>query len=148
MRTAAVATLNPGSPKQDRNGLHHDLDIEPKAPVLDVLQVELHVAFKRWVRTRSDLPKPGNSRRDIQSPQMFEQIAFEVRHRMWPRTNHAHFAFEYIPQLWEFIKTVAPQKTAKPSDARVVPNLEKRPLPLIAVTQFLPQLVRSRNHGA
>ena len=55
---------------------------------------------------------------------MLQAILLEVIDGMRPRTHHAHFAPQYVPQLRQFIQAIAPEKLADRGDARVGGDLE------------------------
>src|SRR2546423_9218291 len=79
---------------------------------------------------------------------MFDGISGKVIQRMRSRTHQTHFAFKYVPELWQFIEAIAAQKSPDRSDTRIICDLEKRPLPLIPRSQLVFQRVRISNHGA
>src|SRR2546430_8223365 len=99
--------------------LTENAHVKPQIPVLDVLNIQCDVAFKRRITTGRNLPQSGNSGDEIESPQMLEFVLADVINRVRARTDQAHVAEQHIPQLGKFVQAVAPQESSQLRDSRV-----------------------------
>src|SRR4029077_15746732 len=80
-------------------GSSQDFDIDPEAPVLDVLEIQRDVRFKRRIAPCLHLPQAGDAGLHVEPPQMLDGVAFVIVEwmRAWP--NQAHVAEQYVHQL-------------------------------------------------
>src|ERR1700733_2199758 len=67
---------------------------------------------------------------------------------MRPRSDDAHFATDYVPQLRQFIEAGATQPSAKASNAWVFLEFEERALALVFGAEFFLARIRVNTHRA
>src|SRR5208282_1718712 len=79
---------------------------------------------------------------------MFLGIGADVIQRMRPGSNHAHLAFQDVPQLWKLVQTVTAQQSSDTRDSRIVGDLEEWPRSLIVLSECVFQIVGIPHHGA
>src|SRR5438477_7274046 len=127
------------NPKLHTTSLHHhgnrfvqNPQIHPQIPCLDIFQVEFHVSLKRRIATRGYLPQAGQSRGDVEPPEVGQTVVLNVTARMRPWSYQTHVTSQHVPELWHFIQTVTAQETANVCDTRVILDFEKCALALVA----------------
>src|SRR5579863_10593362 len=79
----------------------------------------------------------GDSWSNGQHQLLLRRVLQHFVHHLWPRTNHAHVAKEYVYQLGEFVELVLPQESAGPGDTTV-----------IAGSLGSPKFLRILDHGS
>src|SRR6266702_8498702 len=105
----------------------NDLDVEPEAPVLHVVQIELDAAHHLFdavgfAAIAVDLRPPGDARLDPVAVHVaLHQILVDVVvfERMRTRTHHRHLAAQHVDELRQLVEAGAPQERADRGDARV-----------------------------
>ena len=119
-----------------------------KTPVLDISKVELHAGFEGRIAARSHLPEPSDAGLNVETPQIFGTVEFNVVERVRARANQAHVTADYVKDLREFINAEFPQPRARRRNPRIVLHLKKGAAALVHRPQALFSLVRISNHGA
>src|SRR5579863_1036647 len=127
--------LYPASVQNHGDCLVQNLEVSPDGPGPYVFQIESQTAFKRWIATRGNLPQSGKPWRYIQTLQIAEIVALEIIEWMRPRPHQAHFTPHYVPELRQFIQTVAAEKSSDTGNPGIVDHFEKWPLAFVAGTQ-------------
>src|ERR1700677_862900 len=67
-------------------------------------------------------------------------------HRPW--THQGHIAYEYVPELRQFIDRCLTQDSSQGSNPRIVLNLENGPRGFVQVLQTVEQSLGLPDHGA
>src|SRR4029077_7371993 len=93
----------PFSTKNRGNRLQQNFRVECEAPVLDVLQIEMHVGFKGRIAPRSDLPESGETRLHVETAKILDAIELEIVERVWARAHQAHVAANHVDQLGKLV---------------------------------------------
>src|SRR5258708_35401274 len=96
------------------DGAQRDFQIEPKAPVLDVFEVERHVGVKGRIATRGDLPQASEARFHVEAAKVLDVVALEVVNGVGARAYKAHVATQDVPELRDFVEA----QLAQPPPAR------------------------------
>ena len=65
-----------------------------------------------------------------------------------PRAHQAHLPFQDVPELGQFIQIGIPQELAQPGDARVMGDLEHRPVGFVQVANPALDVFSLLHHGA
>src|SRR5947208_10251507 len=127
--------------------LAENAHVKPQIPVLDVLNIQCDVAFKRRITPGRNLPQPGNSGNEIESPQMLEFVLADVINRVRARPDQAHVAEQYVPQLRQFVQAVAPKESSQLRDSGVIRDFEKRSLAFVFDAEFVLEGFGVGDHG-
>ena len=110
------------------DGQKNNLDIEPEAPLADVLQIELDAFFHFFQRVgfaapAVDLRPAGDARLHL----MAQHVAFNqravllvMRHRVRTRANNRHPAGKDVDKLRQLVQRGAAQEVPHAGDARIV----------------------------
>src|SRR5665647_442699 len=82
--------------KNDRDGLQHDLHVEPERPVVEIFEVELHPLLKGDVVPAVDLPEARDARLHREPSPLPILVLFYLVGDGRPRTDDAHVADENV----------------------------------------------------
>lgn len=99
------------------NGSHEDLEIVPETAVLQIEQVEIHLAAETFdvvVVTVDDLSKTRETRLQAQSVDVvgdFGRECFDEFRPLWAGANQRHFTTQNVPQLWQFVQACLAKKS-------------------------------------
>src|SRR4051812_40091408 len=122
-RAPSRSGLSAGTPIADE-GHEHDLEIEQRAPILQVPEIALDALAEIGVAAQPlDLRPAGDARRGIVACVVVHDLVLEVLDELRPlraRSDQAHFAAQHVPELRQLIDVPAPQKGADPQPARIV----------------------------
>ena len=143
-------SLRASADENDRDGAEEDLDIEPKRPVVDVLEVEAHpVGEFIDLIAAADLPQAGEAGLDAEAAAMGEILeAPGLVHWQGPRADEAHGSLEDVEQLGQFVEAEPPQEAADRRDARIVGDLEHRATHLVHGRKLVLALLGVGDHRA
>src|SRR6266404_5093798 len=108
-------------PHDRKKRLDQYLDVEPKAPIIDVPQIKLYTLCDAFDRRRLAscsvaLCPTGDARLDVMAKGVIAQNTFEivvVCQRMWARSNQRHFTPQNIQDLGQLIDTCRSQQPSK-----------------------------------
>src|SRR4029077_3480372 len=128
-------SLSSTSLQNHGNRLVQNLEVAPQGPLLDVFQIECQPALKGRVPPRRHLPQTGKPRRNVETLEVANLVAFEIVDRMRTRAYQAHFSSHDVPQLRQLIQAVATEEATHACNARIIRHLEERSFPLVAETQ-------------
>lgn len=81
------------------NGPDHDLEISPQAPVLDIINVQLHHIVKADFIAAADLPQAGTAGLDQQALLIIVGVLIEFARQARARADQAHGSAQNVPQL-------------------------------------------------
>src|SRR5277367_6405654 len=119
-----------GSPKKN-------FDVQPDGPRTRVLQIHADHVVKLCAAATINLPQSGYTRLDFQNAATVPSVVgLELILDRRARPNQRHFAYQHIPELWDFIQTRLAQNAANRSDARIFLNLERRRRCSIAIRRL------------
>src|SRR4051794_16410646 len=125
-------------------------EIEPRRPVLGVVQIESPHLVEREVTAAVDLPQPGQSRRHEQALSMPILVNRDLVWELGPWSDNTHFTLEDIYELRKFIQAPSPHRFPDFGKPRVVGQLEKARV--LILTKFRVQLstllFRAVDHAA
>ena len=117
--------------EDDGDGAPDEDDVEPDVPVADVPGVHLDAFVVGRIAAAAGLPHAGDTGAD-------HVEVFDVRAVFWDfglddgaRADEAHFPFEDVEELGQFVEAGLAQEGAALGDARVVLQLEF-PFPFFA----------------
>ena len=102
-----------------------NLDIGPKAGRPDILFVHSHPLIKSNVAISIDLPNASHSRCDVQSSPLPIGASLRFVNGKWTRSYQRHFPFKDIHKLRSFVEAAFPKKRTKPSQSRIILDLER-----------------------
>ena len=134
--------------QDDLDGFQEELEIEPEAPVVDVVQIEPDdlVEVLNSVAA-ADLPHPRNARLDADAPAVPVLIMPDFRARGGACSDQAHLPLEDVPELGKFVQTGPAQKFPDQRDPRVVPDFEDGAGHLVPIKKLPFSPFRSGAHG-
>ena len=125
------------------------LQIQQEILVTDVLNVQGNPVIKRNVVTVIlDLPVAGQTGNDELAQLVIAVVLGYFFGQCGTGTDNGHIALKYVPKLGQFIQTGAADKTADPSDPRVVLNLERGTVLFVLQLQRGLQLIGVDYHAA
>src|SRR5690606_7547085 len=130
------------------NGAQQDLHIEPRRPVLRIVQVEVNHLVERQVASPVHLPQPGQAG-PHQEPLLLPLLILldlARQGRAWP--DEAHIAPQDIDQLRQLVETELPQVFPDAGQARIVRVLEDPSVTTDGPDQLRPLLVRIGDHAS
>src|SRR5258708_39550316 len=136
------------SPKHFQYGLQQNLGIQKRAPIIYILEIQLHVLLERRISACRYLPEAGNSRKSFQTAQVFQLILIIVVNRVRPGADHAHVALEHIKDLGKFVNTELAKDNTYARNAGIIGNLECGAIAFIQVAQIVFARVRIHHHRA
>src|ERR1035437_71469 len=89
-------------------GAPKNLKVQPKRPVVNVLQVQPHPVLEiADIVAPADLPEAGEARLDSQPPPMGQVIEpLDFVHRQRARADQAHLATQHVEKLGELVEAV------------------------------------------
>ena len=130
---------------------HHDGEVGPDVPVVDVLTVQLDPFVVVHVIAAADLPQARQASGDTEvvlARGGVIAVQFLPNHRTG--TDDAHVTAQHIPQLRQFVEAGLADEATDTGDARIVLQLEVA-VPFgtrigIRVEQMLQHFVRVRHH--
>src|SRR5207253_6082595 len=112
--------LGSAAPAEDRrNRAQQDLQIEPRRPVVDILEIELHPAVEVDLVAAADLPQTRQSRLHRQPPAMPPVVRRHFLRNRRPRADETHVALEHVPELRELVERELAQHAADRRHARI-----------------------------
>ena len=100
--------------KHRRQGLQHQLQIEPIIAASNIRQVHLKLFRKRQSAPTRNLPNASQAGFNQESLHIVERVAFDFLHNRRPRPNDAHAAAQHVPQLGHFVEARPAQDSADP----------------------------------
>ena len=100
-------------------------------PVLEVEEVEPHEVVEAEVRAAGDLPEAGHARQHEVALAVPALEPLEVAQRQRPRADEAHLAAQDVPELRDLVEREPAQHRADGRHARVLADLEERPVGLV-----------------
>jgi len=106
--------------EDDPEGAGKDDDIQPDGPVTDVEFVQADAFFVGGVIATGDLPHAGDARFDLGVEFVAIVVAAYFVFNDGPGTDQAHFAFQHVPELGEFVEAVFAQISANASYSGVI----------------------------
>ena len=107
-----------------RDGLEHDLEVEPERPLIDVGQVQLHPGLEIDLVASADLPDAGDPRLHREPAPLPALVLGDLVGDGRPRTDHAHVAHQHVPELGKLVQASLAQHAAHRRDAWILLNLE------------------------
>jgi len=125
-------------PDQDHlDGFQENLDVEPQAPVFDVLDVQPGDLVEiRDPVPPADLPKTREPGLDADPLAMPVLVLLDLVRGRGPGPDEAHLAAENVPELGEFVKARFPQEPSDPCDPGILPDLKHGAVHLVLLQQF------------
>lgn len=99
-------------------------EVQPQVPVVDVPAVHLHTLGVRDIASAACLPHAGDTGKDSVIFCNIFPVPGNFRLHDWSRSYEAHFAFQHIPELGEFVEAGFPEESAALCDAGVVFQFE------------------------
>ena len=123
----------PRSSKNDPYGSEKDFEIQSQTPVANVLLIEVNAILEGWIPARRNLPKPRQTRRNIKPAKVFQGVLGELAAGWRSGPNEAHFTFEDIPKLRQFINTELPEIFADTRKPWISGNLEQDSIAFVQV---------------
>ena len=110
--------------QDDGDGAPNEDDVEPDVPVADIPGIHLDAFFISRVAATAGLPHAGDAR-------AYHAEVFDIRAVFGDfglndgsRTDEAHFAFEDVEQLRQFVQAGFSQESSALGDARVIFQFE------------------------
>jgi len=79
-----------------------------------------------------NLPQTRDPGFHVEAPELLKFVVVDLVDRMRPRSNQAHLSAQHVPELREFVETVAADDTADAGDPGVVIDFEYRSFSLVA----------------
>src|SRR5207253_6640442 len=93
-----------------------DLQVEPKRPALDVVEVVLDALLERRIPAQAvDLRPAGHARLDLVAQHVARDLASELvdeERPLGPRSDEAHLTTENVKELRQFVEAPSAQKGA------------------------------------
>lgn len=110
--------------QHNRYGSPDEYDVEPDVPVADVPGIHLDPFVIGGITAAAGLPHAGDAGTD--HVEVFDVFAVFGNFGLdnGARADEAHFSFEDVEQLWQFVQACLAQECATPGDARVVFEFE------------------------
>lgn len=107
-----------------RHGSPQQYHIQPDAPVVDVPAVHLHSFGIVYIASPAGLPHAGDTGKD--GIVFFNEFVISLHFRLHDgsRSYEAHFAFQHVPELGEFVEAGLSKEGAALCDAGIVFQLE------------------------
>src|SRR5918995_4314180 len=118
------------------HGLEDYRDVEPKGPVLYVVEVQADHVLEGEVAPAADLPVPADARYRRQAHLVPLGHPLEVPHGQRPRPDQAHLPQQHVYELGQLVYAPTPDELADPRDARVVLHLEDGAVGLVLGLQL------------
>src|SRR5579864_6635963 len=122
------------------DGFEKYLSIEPERPAVDVGEVKLHPAIEVELAAAFERPQASHTGAHAQTTPLPRLVLLDLfgQWRSW--SDKRHVSAQNVPQLRQFIETGTAQPSAHGSAARIVSDLENRPIYFIQMlklgTQF------------
>src|SRR4030095_9817228 len=138
------------SPAQHENGgVEQDHHVEPEGGPLHVFDVVLDPLLEILARLARalELPQACDSRSHAQSQVAPRRTELVLVIGAGSGPDQTHFAAHHVPELRQFVKIGFAQKSSDPRDARIVLDVDLRPIALV-VGELPRHLMRIRPHGA
>src|SRR5437763_3049324 len=114
---ARPALVRAGEERERRAG--EDLQVEPRAAVLDVPEVELDPLVPRELRPAVHLRPAGQARLDLETASLPRGVLVDLVAEGRARADQAHVAADDVPELRELVEGEAAQGAADLRDPRV-----------------------------
>ena len=112
--------------EDDGDGAPDEDDVEPDVPVADVPSVHLDAFFIGRVAAAAGLPHACDARADHVEIFDVRAVFGDFVLDDGPRADEAHFPFEDVEELGQFVEAGLAQEGAALGDARVVLQFEFR----------------------
>ena len=110
--------------EDDGDGAPDEDDVEPDVPVADVPGVHLDAFVVGRVAAAAGLPHAGNARADHVEVFDVRAVFGDFGLDDGPRADEAHFPFEDVEELGQFVEAGLAQESTAPGDARIVLQFE------------------------
>ena len=131
-------SVRPAPRQQYPERLHQDLDVQPQAPLVDVLDIQAdHLVEIPDLVPSAHLPQAGDSRLDADPLAVLVLVPGDLLRRRRARPHQAHLPSQHVPELGQLVQAHPAEKLADPCDARIVPHLEEGPVHLVQRDQLL-----------
>src|SRR6516165_8320312 len=114
--------------QHDGNRLEKDLAVKGGRPIIDVFQVKFHDASELESAAPFQRPKASESRRHTQPAPLPPLVLLYFLRQGRARAYEGHVALEDVKQLGQFVQTEPAHETSCRRAARIVPDLEPRPV--------------------
>src|SRR5262249_21718856 len=124
------------------------LEILPKRTRADILEVHADPVREGYGTAAADLPEASQTGRYIQAPPQPALTGLGLRARQRPRADQRHISTNNIPELRQLIQAGFAQNTTQGSHARILFDLERRPVLLIKGHEIRLPGLGVNHHGA
>ena len=113
------------------DGLQQEIDVLTHAPVIDVLEVEVHPVLEGHLVPPADLPEAGEPRGDREPPALPGLVLRHLLRHRWTRADERHVAAEHVHQLGQLVDAVLAKDAPQRRHPGVTLHLEDRPQLLV-----------------
>src|SRR5262245_2178686 len=124
-----VIPLLPLFHKERRDGFKNDLQVEPRRPVFDVVNIELDHLLERQAVAPADLRQAGQARFYVKPFAVPGLIAFDLIRNGRARADQRHLAFEDVEDLGQLVEAQAAQERAHAREPVAVDEFVTRVFP-------------------
>src|SRR5215510_11372009 len=115
--------------KERRNGFKNDLQVEPRRPVFDVVNIKLDHLLERQAVATADLRQAGQARFDVQPFAVPSLITFDLIWNGRARADQRHLAFKDVEDLGQLVEAQAAQDRAHAREPVAVDEFVTRVFP-------------------
>src|SRR5262245_37347390 len=124
-----VALMSAFARNYDEGGCQKELQVGPHRMVSGVAKIQTHHLVERGAAAACHLPKTGNTRFRLQHATTVPAlITCDLVSNGWPWANQRHLSPQHIPELRKLVQARSAEKIPEWRHARVVYDLEHRPL--------------------
>src|SRR6266849_2195095 len=117
--------------------------------MVDIRAIEFHYIFEvAYGAVSIQLPQPGDTGFHTETPVVIVAVERSLARSWRAGADEAHFAFEHVPELRQFVKMRAAHEAAAGNNSRIIIEFKDRSLHLVAPEQCRETLLRINAHGA
>src|SRR5215207_2424668 len=114
---ARLALVRAAEERQRRS--QEDLQVEERAPVLHVPDVQLDSLLPGKRGPAVDLRPAGDARLHVEAAPLAIRVLLDLVAQGWARPDQAHVAADDVPELRQLVEREPPQDASGPRDARI-----------------------------
>ncbi len=121
----------------------------PNDPIVDIRAIQFNYIFEvTYGAVSIQLPQSSDTGFHTETPIVIVAVALGLARGWRAGADEAHFAFEHVPELRQFVEMRTAHEAAAGNNSRIIIEFKDRSLHLVAPEQCRETLLRVNAHGA